>query len=126
MSSPADRLVPLVQRELAAAAAAEAHDDFAAAWLALERAHVAAQSMAAIHTRVHARMIRLAWRERDLVELLAQVAVLPLAAIASLTGVYPVAAGGRSHRSALEAAGIPEDILAAIPRTATSRKASRT
>jgi hypothetical protein len=66
MDGTADRLVPLVERELTAAAAAEAHDDFAAAWLALERAHVAAQSMTTIHTRVHARMIRLAWRERDL------------------------------------------------------------
>jgi hypothetical protein len=46
--------------------------------------------------------------------------VLPLAPIVSLTGIYPVA-GGRFHRSALEATGIPEDILAAIPRTARSR-----
>ncbi len=120
MDGTADRLVPLVARELMAAATAEARDDFAAAWLALERAHVAAQSMAALHTRVHARMIRLAWQERDLVELLGQVALLPLAVIASLTGIYPVG-GGRFHRSALEATGIPEDILAALPRTARSR-----
>lgn len=120
MDGTADRLVPLVERQLTAAAAAEAHGDFAAAWLALERAHVGAQSMAVIHTRVHARMIRLAWQERDLVELLGQVALLPLAVIGSLTGIYPVA-GGRIHRSALEATGIPEDILAAIPRTARSR-----
>ena len=120
MDGTADRLVPLIERELKAAATAEADDDFAAAWLALERAHVAAQSMAAIHTRVHARMIRLAWRERDLVELVGQVALLPLAAIGSLTGIYPVA-GGRFRRSTLEASGIPEDILAAIPRTARNR-----
>ncbi len=122
MSPPAERLVPFIERELAAAAAAEGQGDFPAAWLALERAHVAAQSMAGIHTRVHARMIRLAWRERDLIELLGQVAVLPLAPIASLTGLYAVA-GGRFHRSALEATGIPEDILAAIPRAASWRKA---
>ena len=122
MSSPADRLRPFVERELALASAAEERNDLPAAWLSLERAHVAAQPMAGIHTRVHARMIRLAWRERDLIELVGQLAVLPVAPIASLTGIYPVA-GGRYHRSALDASDLPDDILTAIgrPRGTTTR-----
>ena len=76
-------------------------------------AHVAAQPLTVIHTRVHARMIRLAWRQRDILALVGQIAIIPLAPIASLTGLYRVA-GGRFHRSALDPSGIPGDILAAI------------
>ena len=106
-------LVPLAERELARAATAEAGGDLAAAWVALERAHIGAQPIAGIHTRVHARMIRLAWRQRDFAELVGQVLILPFAPVASLTGIYRVA-GGRFRRSALHASGIPDDILAAL------------
>jgi len=124
MNPRVQHLSGLVARELAAAAAAEANGEFAAAWVALERAHIAAQPMAAVHTRVHARMIRLAWRQRDLVELLGQIVLISVAGIGSLTGIYPVG-GGRFRQSGLDASGIPKDIVAAIPRAASIRKGSQ-
>lgn len=94
----------LIASELAAARSA------ADPWPPLERAHIASQRWAWSHTRVHAAMLRVAWRQRDRHELVAQLVRLAVAAPGSLTGRYPPGNTGHSTMGLTETAPIPEDL----------------
>lgn len=92
--------------------AAEASDDqnFEVAWHHLERAHVVAQNRLGPHCVSHWRMLELAWRTRDLRELLGQIFRLSLAPIGNITGRLPTGNSGRSNVSAFARMEIEPEI----------------
>ncbi|MFN0089052.1 MAG: DUF3703 domain-containing protein [Acidimicrobiales bacterium] len=80
------------------------------AWPALERAHIASQPWAWPHTRVHAAMLRRAWRERDRRELAGQLIRLVVAGPGSLANRYPPGNTGRTTMGLTEHGPIPTDL----------------
>lgn len=112
MSNP--RLRQYVQQELTAAASAERHDDLAAGFRHLERAHVIGQSSTALHTRVHWLMLRWGLRHRCWREVMGQVPRLIGAATKTAIGWVPTGNTGGSNVSPFKAMPIPQDLQARI------------
>lgn len=94
----------------------------AAAWTALEDAHVLSQPWAWTHTRVHWAMLIHARRSRDGREALGQLNRLLLAALGSLSGRYPAGNTGRANVSAFQPMSIRDDLatLLATERPGTT------
>lgn len=92
--------------------AADASDEqnFEEAWHHLERAHVVAQDRLGPHCVSHWRMLELAWRTRDLRELVGQIFRLFLAPIGNITGRLPIGNSGRSNVSAFARMEIEPEI----------------
>jgi hypothetical protein len=84
--------------------------DDAAAWAALERAHILSQSLLGRHLRVHALMLSLAVARRDAREVVGQAARLALAPLGALTGRVPWGNSGRARVSPFAPAPIPADL----------------
>jgi len=90
-------------------------------WPALERAHLLSQPWAWPHTRVHASMLAIAIRQRDLREAIGQLVRLCVGGPGSLTGRYPAGNTGRTTMALTETADVADDI-SAILRRHTSQK----
>ena len=103
-------LRPHVERELEAGRAARHRRDVAAAWLALERAHILSQPSAWLHTRVHLAMLLMALRTRDPRELAGQLLRLSVAAIGSWLRRYPIGNTGRARVPINQPMPIPADL----------------
>lgn len=84
-------------------------------WPSLERAHIASQPWAWAHTRVHAAMLRVAWRQRDRRELLGQLIRIAVAGPGSLAGRYPPGNTGRTTMGITEHGSIPADLAGLLP-----------
>ena len=121
MPSTRRRLRPYVNQELTAAAAARRHGDIAAAWVALERAHILSQPSAWLHTRVHWSMLTLALRTRDARELAGQALRLSVAGLGSLLGRYPRGNTGRARAPINQPMPIPADLAAILTPSTGSR-----
>lgn len=109
-----ERIREAFEQAMAAARALEADGDLAAAWSALERAHVLSQSWALPHVRNHAAMLGLAWRTWDGREVVGQVLRLVLAAPASLLGRAPLGNRGRSNVGILTPQPVDEELAALL------------
>ena len=96
-------------------AAIEGSKGVADPWPALERAHIASQPWAWPHTRVHAAMCRVAWRQRDRRELAGQLIRLAVAGPGSLLGRYPPGDTGRTTMGLTEHGPIPADLAQLLP-----------
>jgi len=117
MTIPAkDHAKQLIAVEMAAFAAARAAEDVAAAWTALERAHIVSQPYLGPHLASHWAMLGFAVDQRDWREVVGQAARLALAPLGSLTGRIPIGNTGRSNVSAFEPMPIPDDLYDAIAR----------
>ena len=92
------------------AAKASEEQNFEVAWHHLERAHVVAQDRLGPHCVSHWRMLELAWRTRDLLELVGQIFRLSLAPIGNITGRLPTGNSGRSNVSAFARMEIEPEI----------------
>jgi hypothetical protein len=84
-------------------------------WPALERAHIASQPFAWPHTRVHATMLRVAWRQRDRREIVGQLIRLIVAGPGSLVDRYPPGNTGRTTMELTEHGPIPADLAELLP-----------
>jgi hypothetical protein len=84
-------------------------------WPALERAHIASQPFAWPHTRVHATMLRVAWRQRDRREIVGQLVRLIVAGPGSLVDRYPPGNTGRTTMGLTEHGPIPADLAELLP-----------
>ena len=84
--------------------------NFAAAWRALERAHILGQSDAWLHFRSHASMLRCGIAELDLREAFGQVIRMALAIPSSALGRYPVGNTGRARVSLFRAMPLPAEL----------------
>ena len=90
--------------------AAQRVHDAAAAWRALERAHILSQALAWPHVRVHWLMLRFAWRQSDTRELVGQLPRLLLAAPGSWFGRAPLGNTGRSTVGIFTSMPLPPDL----------------
>ena len=104
------RVEKLIARELADYRAARTGNDPAKAWIALERAHILSQPYLVPHLANHWEMLKFSAAERDVKEIVGQIARLALAPLGSLTGRIPVGNTGRSDVSAFKSMPIPEDL----------------
>jgi hypothetical protein len=103
-------LVPLLDREITDYEHARHRGDAAAAWRALERAHILSQPILGPHVRVHVTMLGYAVHQRDGREIVGQLARLALAPLGTLTGRIPWGNTGRSDVSAFEQMPLPADL----------------
>lgn len=101
------------------------HDELVAArsaattrerWAALERAHIISQPWPWPHTRAHAVMLQVAWRERDRREAVGQAVRLLVAAPGSALGRYPEGNTGRATVPLTQPMPLPEDLAELLAR----------
>lgn len=98
------------EHELACYRAAAEAGDTAAAWRALERAHILSQLVLTLHVQSHWVMLGYAVRTRDPVEVIGQLVRIVLAPIGALTRRIPVGNTGRARVSAFEPMPVPQDL----------------
>lgn len=112
--SPSSIARQLVDVELVSYARARAANDQAAAWTALERAHIVSQPYLGLHLANHWAMLGLALYLRDFGEVVGQLWRLLLAPLGALTGSIPVGNSGRSNVSAFIPMPVPDDLAKLI------------
>ncbi|NBW75842.1 MAG: DUF3703 domain-containing protein [Sphingomonadaceae bacterium] len=100
----------LIAQEMAAYRAARASSNNAAAWSALERAHIVSQPYLGPHLANHRAMLGFAVELRDWREAMGQLVRLALAPLGALTGRIPIGNTGRSNVSALKSMPLPDDL----------------
>ena len=88
--------------------------DFGAAWIALEREHIFAQTYHWPHIRSHVSMFGFAVALRDWREVAGQLLRLVLAPLGNLTGRLPYGNTGRANVSAFATMPLPKDIAREI------------
>ena len=103
-----------VQGELDQFRSARAAGDKAAAWAALERAHILSQPSAWLHTRVHVAMLSYGAALGDGREVWGQVVRTAVAGIGSLLNRAPVGNTGRAHVPIMQVMPVPADIQAKL------------
>lgn len=95
------RLSPAARSALAdalvAADQAARSGDSAGRWAQLEDAHILSQPAALAHVRVHLKMLRAGWEDRDRTEIRGQLIRIVVAAPGSWTGRYPKGNTGRAR-----------------------------
>lgn len=84
------------------------------AWQLLEAMHVLGQSRLGPHARTHALMLSLAWRTRDLREVLGQGLRLLLTPLGHLTGRLPWGNNGRAHVNAFRPMNVDQRLMSTI------------
>ena len=81
-----------------------------ARWAALERAHILSQPWPWPHTKAHAVMLGVAWREKDRKEAWGQVIRLLVAAPGSALGRYPEGNTGRATVPLTRPMPVPDNL----------------
>jgi Protein of unknown function (DUF3703) len=100
----------LIAEEMIAFRAARASNDGAAAWQALEHAHIISQPFLGPHLASHWEMLGFALAEREAKEAVGQLIRLLLAPLGALTGKIPIGNTGRSNVSAFRPMPITPDL----------------
>jgi hypothetical protein len=108
------RAEQLIAQELTAYRAARADNDLAAAWVALERAHILSQPYLGPHLANHWTMFGFAVEQHDWREAIGQLIRLALVPLGALTGRIPIGNTGRSNVSAFNPMPIPDDLRRAM------------
>lgn len=116
MSGFTARIRDDVEQELALAQQAERAGDAALAFAHLERAHVLGQASTRHHVRVHWRMLRWGWQQRDGRECRGQLLRLVGAATKTALGWVPRGNTGGANISPFQPLPLPPDLAAAIAR----------
>ncbi len=97
------------EQELSVAQSAIAVEEWATAWTCMERAHVLGQRSTRTHVRAHVRMLRFAWRRRDVREIAGQ--LTRIAGASLLTWIWiPEGNTGGARVSAFRRMPIPADL----------------
>jgi Protein of unknown function (DUF3703) len=109
MSSFAGNIRPYVDAELRAA-----DQDAAREFEHLERAHVLGQASTREHVRVHWRMLRWAWRHRDMREFAGQLLRITGAATKTFIGLVPMGNTGGANVSAVRPMPVDPELAAII------------
>ena len=79
-------------------------------WELLEDAHVLSQPFAGLHTRVHAAMLLMGWKARDVREIRGQLLRLVVGGPASVVGRYPIGNTGRARVPATQPMAVRRDL----------------
>ena len=90
--------------------------DWNRCWSFLEDAHVLSQPWAWPHTRVHAAMVVVGWKMRDIVEVRGQFLRLLVGGPASAVGRYPVGNTGRARVPATQPMPITRELAEVLQR----------
>ena len=114
LNRPLQALSNLVRQELDTYRAARSAGDQAAAWRALENAHILSQSNLALHLRTHIAMLGFAVALRDGREATGQAIRLALAPLGALTGRLPWGNSGRASVSAFRPMPVAGDLRAKL------------
>lgn len=114
MSRFGQRIRPAVERELAAAASAEAEGRSGAGFQHLQRAHVLGQAATVQHVRVHVQMLAWAIRQRRGREMAGQLLRIVGAATKTALGWVPTGNTGGSNISPFKPLPIPADLQAIL------------
>jgi hypothetical protein len=114
MTTFAIRIQPSVQREIAAADAAEASGHFCTSFQHLERAHVLGQAATIEHVRVHGHMLRFAQRNSLHGEAFGQLWRLVAAFVFTAPGLVPGGNTGGTDVSSFRRMPIPKDLQQAL------------
>jgi hypothetical protein len=114
MTTFAIRIQPSVQREIAAADAAQARGQFGTAFEHLERAHVLGQAATAEHVRVHGHMLRFALRNSLHGETFGQLWRLVAACLFTAAGLVPEGNTGGAGVSGFRHMPIAQDLQQAL------------
>ncbi|MDB5931381.1 MAG: hypothetical protein JWR60_3088 [Polaromonas sp.] len=114
MTTFAIRIQPSVQKEIAAANAAEARGQFATSFQHLERAHVLGQATTIEHVRVHWHMLRFALRNSLYSETFGQLWRLVAAFIFTAPGLVPKGNTGGAGVSGFRRMSIANDLKQAL------------
>lgn len=104
------------EREMASYLEARQRADTAAAWRALERAHILSQPVLSIHMATHFEMLKHACHTRSGREIAGQLSRLVLAPFGSISGRVPIGNTGCANVSAFKAMPIPDDLQAILDR----------
>lgn len=91
-----------------------------AAWACLEAAHVLGQRATRLHVRAHASMFSMAWRDKDLREIVGQLSRIVTAALFTRIWV-PQGNTGGSDVSPLKSMPIPDDLQELLAQFGTNR-----
>jgi hypothetical protein len=113
-------LQPHVDRELEVARAARRGGELAAAWAALERAHILSQPSAWLHTRAHAAMLACAVRAGDLREIFGQLVRLAVGGLGSALGRFPAGNTGRARIPIARPMPVPAELQAIFAEVGVS------
>ncbi len=107
----------LIDAEMEDFETARDQGEVAAAWQALERAHIISQPYLGPHLSNHMAMLGYARKQADWREVGGQIARLALAPIGALTGIIPIGNTGRSNVSAFQRMPISEELSRKIMRS---------
>lgn len=111
-----DDLQDHIIREIRLADDREREGEFEKAYRHLERAHVLGQAMTREHTRVHLRMLALAWKMRDVREIFGQLIRIVGAATKTPFGIYPTGNTGGANVWFFERMPVPGDLQQLLDR----------
>ena len=114
MKHEKSRRLEFVVRERAEFRRARDAGDFGAAWIALEREHILAQSYHWPHIRSHVAMFGFAVALREWGEVAGQLLRIVLAPLGNLTGRLPHGNTGRANVGAFATMPLPKDIAREI------------
>ena len=98
-----------------------ASDDLDSAFAHFERAHVLGQWYVRTHTAAHVGLLRVAWRRRDLREIVGQLLRLPGGMLGSALGRVPRGNTGGANVSAFREMPIPPDLRSLLALDSRSR-----
>lgn len=110
----AKKLQPYIETEIRRADELFEQANAAEAFYHLERAHVLGQSITYQHTKVHWRMLRIAWARRDLREIFGQLLRIVGAATKTPLGIYPKGNTGGANVWFFKPMPVPEDLRAIL------------
>lgn len=79
-------------------------------WRHLQAAHIAGQTLFAVHATVHLHMLRQAWRDRDPREVVGQLLRLALVPLGHATGRLPIGNSGRGDVGAFSPMAVRPEI----------------
>lgn len=96
--------------------------DLAAAWAALERAHIVSQPALRPHLRVHCAMLDLAIANGDIGEAFGQITRLALAPLGHVLGRTPWGNSGRANISKFARTALPDDVARLYAQAGVSVK----
>lgn len=99
-----------IEDEIELAEDLKVRGDPRAAFYHLERAHVLGQAITYEHTRVHWRMLKLAWAARDLREILGQLVRIVGASTKTPFGIYPTGNTGGANVWFFQRMPIPDEL----------------
>jgi hypothetical protein len=105
-----------IEDEIELAEDLKARGDLRAAFQHLERAHVLGQAITYEHTRVHWRMLKLAWASRDMREILGQLLRIVGASTKTPFGIYPRGNTGGANVWFFQRMPIPADLQELLNR----------